>query len=269
MANIFDAGTKIVESWINDIKQKNINGVVPQSIFVPSKLIVFAWTYATYQTYELKNRLGSSIKFIECLESIFVNKLAQIALAIYYGYNDDDILKGKTFVSLDYSSKDERFFVDMQAYAHNKLINVSGTKKFAYPIANKHPNDGQLIIYIDGVRLVAQNRSIARLNIKDGMIKATILGYATKTDLKLNQDQSKFMGYSNMHTAFTGFDILKSVDDVTVTKKQYQVPEYVTELVCYDNIEQKLENIMNSIKASTETKPIVKIDYKSLFDGFI
>ena len=116
MGNIYDSGTNIVDSWIRDIKQKNINGVVPISLFIPSKLIVFAWTYANYQTYELKNRLGATIKFMECLESIFVNKLAQIALAMYYGYSDDDILKGNSFVGLDYTSKDERFFVDKQTF---------------------------------------------------------------------------------------------------------------------------------------------------------
>lgn len=270
MSNIFETNTSnIMNSWMRDIRLKNINNVQPISFFVSAKLIIFAWTYATYQTNELKNRLGSSVKFFDAVESIFCNKLAQIAMALYLGFTDDDIFDGKTFITLDPSSKDERFACADQLYYNDRLLTVSGTKKYLYPTIKKYTNDSQLFVYIDAVRYVSDSTPLPRLNIKDNFIKVTLIGCANKFDLRDNQDQSKFLGYSKSHTSFTGLNILKPVEGITFGTRQYIVPQYVKEIKCSNDLKIKLDNIIETIKSYSEVKPIQKIDYHKLFRGMI
>ena len=269
MANIFENRTAhVFERWVEDIKKKNVNETIPVSLIVPAKLIVFAWTYASYQTHELKNRFGS-INFVECLEDVFLNKIAQITLALYFGYNDDDILDGKTFVHLDPSAKDERIFIDMYLFQENKPIRVSGTKRFIYPTVEKNPTYGQLFVYIDASRLVSTQRALSRINIQNATLKSTIVGYATKGEIKTNQEQALLLKYSNKYSAFKGFETLKSINNLSYQEKRYGVPKYVEELKCHDNMECKMSEILTYIKNNTEMKPIVQIDYAKLFDGII
>lgn len=265
MPSIFENRTaQVFERWVNDIKQKNINGVKPISLIIPAKLIVFAWSYASYQTHELKNRFGS-INFVECLEDVFLNKIAQITLALHYGYSDDDILNGKSFVHLDPSAKDERVLIDMHMYNGNKPISVSGTKRFVYPSVERYPSYGQLFVYIDASRLVSAQRAITRINIQNATLKATIIGYASKSDIRTNQEQALLLKYSNKYSAFKGFNILKPISDLTYQNKQYAVPKYVEEIKCHDSMERKMNEILAYIKNNTEIKPIVQIDYEKLF----
>lgn len=258
-----------MNSWMHDIRLKNVNNVQPISFFVSAKLIIFAWTYATYQTSELKNRLGSSVKFFDTVEAIFCNKLAQIALAIYMGFTDDDIFDGKTFVTLDPSSKDERFSCSDQLYYNERLLTVSGTKKYLYPTIKKYTNDAQLFVYIDAVRYISDSTPLPRLNIKDNFIKVTLLGCANKFDLRDYQDQSKFLGYSKSHTSFVGLTILKPVENITYSNRHYIVPQYVKEIKCSNDLEAKLNSIVDTIKSYSEVKPIQKLDYHKLFNGMI
>ena len=269
MSSIFENRTaQVFERWVNDIKLKNVNNIKPISLIIPAKLIVFAWAYASYQTHELKNRFGS-INFVECLEDVFLNKIAQITLALHYGYSDDDILDGKSFVHLDPSAKDERVLIDMHMYHGNKPISISGTKRFVYPTVDKYPNYGQLFVYIDASRLVSSQRAITRINIQNATLKSTIIGYATKSDIRTNQEQALLLKYSNKYSAFKGFDILKPISDLTHPNKQYAVPKYVEEIKCYENMERKMNEILTYIKNNTEIKPIVQIDYEKLFSGII
>lgn len=269
MANIFENRTAhVFERWVEDIKQKNVNGTKPISLIVPAKLIVFAWAYASYQTHELKNRFGS-INFVECLEDVFLNKIAQITLALYFGFNDDEILDGKTFVHLDPSSKDERIAIDMYLFNGNKPIKVSGTKRFLYPTVDKYPDYGQLFVYIDATRLVSAQRAISRINIQNATLKATIIGYVNKSDVRAHQEQALLLKYSNRYSAFKGFDVLKPISDLTYKPKQFQVPKFVEELKCHDNMERKMSEILTYIKNNTEIKPIVQINYEKLFAGII
>lgn len=269
MPDIFANHIKnVFDNWTTDIREQNVNGVKPISLYIPAKLIVFAWSYATYQTYDLKNRLGN-LNFVTSLESIFINKIAQIAYALYCGYSDDDILTGKSFVDPNPESKDERFFVDTLLYNGNKPVVISGTKKFNYPFVKKNPNEGQLFIYVDAARYTYNKSYISRLNIQNNSLKVTLLGFANKTDIRLNQDQKKLLDYSNIYSAFTGFSILKSVDNVTYVKKQYVVPKFVNELICCGEIDKKLTDIVNYIKSVNDNKPIVKVNYSALFDPIL
>ncbi len=269
MSNLFEnRAARVFERWVDDIKLKNINGVKPISMIIPAKLIVFAWSYASYQTHELKSRFGA-INFVESLEKIFLNKLAQITLALYYGYSDDDILDGKSFVHLDPSTKDERVIVDMYMFHGNKPISVSGTKRFVYPTVDRHPMHGQLFVYIDASRFVSSQRAISRINIHNATIKATIIGYASKSDIKIYQEQALLLKYSNKYSAFKGFENLKSINDLSYQERLFVVPQYVQELKCHENIEQKINEILNYIKNNTEIKSIVQIDYEKLFSGVL
>lgn len=268
LGNIFNTRPETVhESWIKDIKKKNLNKTEPINIMIPAKLIVFAWSYSTYQTHELKSRYGN-INFVTCLEQVFMNKLAEIALALYFGYHDGDILDGNSFVRLDPSSSDERYVSTLQLYSGNKPISVSGAKKFLYPTIDKYPAFGQCFVYIDAARYRCGNEVLSRINIQNNSIKATIIGFASKTDLKANQEQNLLLEYSNKHSAFTGFELLKNVNLLIHNHKRYSVPKYVEELQCCD-LDEKLNTIITYIKNNTDSKPISYIDYASLFDPII
>ena len=268
MERVFNTRPEIVyESWVKDIKKKNLNKTEPINIMIPAKLIIFAWSYATYQTHELKSRYGN-INFITCLEQVFINKLSEIALALHFGYHDEDILTGNSFVRLDPSSSDERYTSTVQFYNGNKPISVSGTKKFLYPTIDKYPSFGQCFIYIDAVRYRCGNEIVSRLNIQNNSIKATIIGFASKTDLRANQEQNLLLEYSKTHSAFTGFEILRNIDALTHNNKRYSIPKYVDELKCCD-LDDKLNTIVSHIKNNTDSKPISYIDYSLLFDPII
>lgn len=269
MPNIFENHTKnVFDSWVIDIKQTNKNGVSPISIYVSAKLIVFAWAYATYQTYDLKNRIGN-INFTNCIESIFVNKISQIAFALYSGYSDDDIMLGKSFVDPNPESKDERYFINMYLYSGNKPLLISGTKKYNYPTVKKIPTEGQLIIYVDANRYTYNKSYISRLNIQNNGIKVTLLGYANKTDIRLNQDQKKLLEYSTTRSAYTGLSIVKDISSIDFVKKQFNPPDFSKELICCSDIDKKLNDIINYIKSVNDNKPIIKINYSELFDPII
>ena len=269
MSTIYDAHPEaIFTSWMKQIKKKNEYQSTPISIQVSAKLIVFAWTYATYQAHELKDRLGN-INIVDTTEQVFINKLAQIAIALNQGFTDDDILQGKTFVHLDPSSNDERYVINMSGYVKSKELSISGTKKFLYPVVPKNINNGHVFVYVDAVRMKSMHKTITRLNIVNGTIKVTLLGYATKTDIKQNLDQEMMLEYSNRYSAFAGLNLVRPIQDVVYAARQYNVPKYVEELQCYDDINSKIDNIVNYIKNATDVSPIIQIDYKALFDPII
>jgi hypothetical protein len=112
-------------------------------------------------------------------------------------------------------------------------------------------------------------KTITRLNIVNGSIKVTLLGYATKTDIRQNMNQEMMLEYSNRYSAFSGLNLVRPIDDVVYAARQYNVPKYVEELQCYDNINQKIDSIINYIKNATDVSPIVQIDYKALFDPIL
>ena len=269
MSTIFDSHPEnVFNTWMKYIKKKNEYSAAPISIMISAKLIVFAWTYATYQAHELKDRLGN-LNIVETTESIFINKLAQIAYAVYNNYSDEDILTGKSCVHLDPSSLDERYNVNMNVYAKGKPLVLSGTKKFLFPIVPKNCSSGYFFVYIDAVRLHSTQKTITRLNIANGHIKVTLLGYATKTDIKQNQEQEMMLEYSNKLTAFTGFHLIRPTQEVTYIPRTFNVPKYVEELQCYENIESKLETIIQYIKNSHNIQPITQINYAALFDDVL
>ena len=269
MSTIYDSHPeKIFTSWMQSIKKKNEYQTTPISIQVSAKLIIFAWSYATYQAHELKNRLGN-INIVETTEQIFVNKLAQIGMALYCGFTDDDIFQGKSFVHLDPSSNDERYAINMTAYMNGKPITISGTKKFLYPIVNKHTASGQIFIYVDAVRMKSLQRTITKLNIINGNVKVTILGYATKTDIKQNQSQDMLLEYSNRHSTFVGLNLIRPIEKFAYASKPFPIPKYVEELQCYPDVEQKIKNNTTYINNAVETKPMTQIDYSALFDPII
>ena len=210
-----------------------------------------------------------NINFVNCLESIFVNKVAQIAFALYNGYSDDDILDGQSFVDLSPEAKDERDFIEMNLHMGHKHILISGTKRFNYPTVKKNPTEGQLIVYVDANRYTYNKSYISRLNIQNNSLKVTILGYVTKTDIKLNQDQNKLLDYSTVKSAYIGLSLAKDFTSLSFYRDWCDVPEYVKELKCYSNIDQKLQDIINYLKSVNDNKPIVKIDYSALFDPII
>jgi hypothetical protein len=269
MSDIFANHVKnVFDNWVIDIKEKNVNGFKPVSLYVSAKLIVFAWAYATYQTHDLKNRLGN-INFVNCLESIFVNKIAQIAFALYHGYSDDDILDGNSFVNLFPEARDERDCVEMNLHNGHKPVVISGTKRFNYPTVKKNQIEGQLIVYVDANRYIYNKSYISRLNIQNNSLKVTILGYVTKTDIRLNQDQKKLLDYSTIKSAYTGLSLAKDFTTLSFYRDSCDVPEYVKELKCCTTIDKKLLDIVNYLKSVNDNKPIVKIDYSALFDPII
>jgi hypothetical protein len=269
LRNIFSQNIKqIFESWIADVKKANIYSTKPISLIIPAKLIVFAWDYATYQTHELKTRFNS-INFNTTIESIFLNKLAQITLAMHFGFLDDAIIAGKTFVGVDPSSKDERYFVDMLMYDNGKPVKITGTKKFIYPTVDKYPTSGQLFVYIDATRILSGDNIISRIAIQNNAIKATILGYVTKSDIKSHQNQSFLLDYSNKYSSFVGLNVTKPIDSLTFVHKQSIVPDYMKDLICYDNIEEKLSDIITQLKSNVDNTTIQTINYKDLFDPII
>ena len=259
---------QVFDSWVSDIKKKNEYGVLPINVVVSARLIVFAWAYASYQTYELKNRFGN-INFVSCLEQVFLNKIAQIALALHCGYKENDILSGNSFVHLDPSSHDERYNSNIKLLSGNKPIVISGTKKFLYPTVDRFPSYGQLFVYIDAARYRSGKEIISRITIKNNELKATILGYGMKTDIRTHQSQNKLLEYSNKHSAFTGFENLRNINDLTYPRQHFTVPKYVEEIKNSEQIESKLLDIVTYIKNNTDSKPIVQIDYPLLFDPII
>ena len=269
MSDIFANHVKdVFDNWVFDIKEKNVNGFKPVSLYVSAKLIIFAWLYATYQTHDLKNRLGN-INFVTCLESIFLNKIAQIAFALYNGYSDDEILSGHSCIDPHPEGKDERDFADMYIHSGHKSIIISGTKRFNYPTVKKNPTEGQLIVYIDANRYIYNKSYISRINIQNNSLKVTILGYVTKTDIRFNQDQKKLLDYSTVKTAYTGLSLAKDFTKLEFYRSEFTQPEYAKELACCTNIDKKLQDIISYLKSVNDNKPIVKVDYAALFDPIL
>jgi hypothetical protein len=257
----------ISDSWIKDIKKTNVHQNPPISIMLPAKLIIFAWAYATYQTHELKNRFGN-INFVECLEQIFLNKMAELTIALHMGYHDGDILSGQSFVRLDPSSFDERYNILLPALMKGKSVSVTGVKKFTYPTIERNPGTSHVFVYIDATRFRSGTQTISRINIQNGC-KATIIGYGSRTDLKTHQNQSMLASYSNKYSAFVGFDVLKPINEIDFSKRMFAVPKYVSEIACCDNMDTKINEIVTYLKNISDVKPIVQLDYAAIFDPII
>lgn len=265
--NILPIGTEMVAgAWTDSIKTSNRH--IQKQVIIPSKLIVFAFQYAKLQTAELRRHHGSAIHSDEALESIFVNKLAELGYALYLGYSTDSILNGKSTVSLQYKAKDERVFIqENYKSASGNPLSINGTKKFCYPIININSRKDHLIVYLDAV--FAENKKVSSLKICNGEIKATILGIADIASMNANQNKSVFMGYSNIYTAFTGFKKLRPamISGAKPLAVIQTIPSFVSSLIKYNKEKMSIEldeavEFSERALGATATK---EIDYEGLF----
>ena len=270
---ITNHATDIFTIWKNDICKLNHRQFNFVSINIPSRLIVFAWEYAKLQTAELKQRIGNSINYFACVESVFVNKLAEIGYVLYMGFSKEDILHGRSPVRLDYKGKDERFCIAGSIYKQNDLpLTISGSKRFCYPTIKRRSTAPQTIIYVDANPIVAENKNFSRINIVDNKIKITIIGIANVEDMNVFQDQKRFLGYSNAHTAFIGLKKLtpvsKSIADIDNTMF---IPSFVSSIASAtsNSINHIVQEINKEIVRATDVRPVGIIDYEKLFENVL
>lgn len=270
--NIYETLSKSVfDSWISDIRKSSLS-LVKGSIIIPEKLIVFAWKYASIQTYELKDRFGGSIHFINSVESIFINKLSELAYVIGLGYTETQILTGKSPVVLDPGSKDERVVIDSKYICANKeIFCISGSKKYTYPTVSKHLTTNQMIVYIDAIRISSFKRDYAHINFVDNKIKATVLGIADKNDIPSSIDQSKYLGYSNIYSSFVKFDRLLDIPAIIKKTHNQTIPEFVNYVykMKRDDVDSTMIEIKNSLNFAIENNSVSIIDYSKLFDPIL
>ena len=264
----------ITASQMSDQWKRSISKIdrgIQRSMFVPGKLIVFAYEYAIQQSNELKNRFGSSVNQEEANESIFVNKISEIGYAMMLGYTQDSILNGRSPVSLDYRAKDERVFIDAKyASDYKRKLLISGTKKFSFPVIHIKNVSDQAIIYVDA----EYNKTSDTSNIKidNGSIKVTAIGLATPDFLNENQSKRFYMGYSNIYTSLNCFVGLFPFPSTANGQIQTSVvPKHVVSIIKSNqqDIDIKLSEIQKFFSRSASVHVMKKIDYAALFAGFI
>lgn len=263
----------VFANWKGDIckLQKNTSQFI--SVNISSRLIVFAWEYAKHQASELKNRIGNSGNYFVCVENIFVNKLAELAYVLNMGFSKEDVLHGHSPVRLNYKGKDERFCIAGNDYIQNdKPLTIAGSKKFCYPTIRRRNQNPQLIIYIDAKPILGQAKDFARINIINNKIKVTMIGVAKAEDMNIYQDQKCFLGYSNVHTAFTGLRRLSPIAIQPVKDGDNSfIPTFVSSIATATNeeINKMVQSIHNEIVRATDIRPVGIIDYDALFNGFL
>lgn len=259
--------------WRNDIY--NLREHTPNfiSITIPSRLVVFAWEYAKNQSFELKKRIGNSMNYFSCIESIFVNKLAELAYVMNAGFSKEDILHGESPIHLNYRGKDERFCISGDQYFQGEVeVVIAGSKKYCYPTVKRYSSKPQSVIYIDAIPITNQSKDFSRINIVNNTIKVTLIGIAAPDDMNRYQDQRRFLGYSNVHTAFVGLQCLRPVIKQEHQKNESaSIPSFVSAIANATNndIIKSVQSIRDEIVRSTETKPVGIIDYDALFHGFL
>ena len=264
---------EILESWVVDIKKlKDCKDLTTQTVMIGPRLIVYAWTYANHQINEVKNRFGNSINMLYGMSNIFVNKVAEIAIVLNSGYTEEDIFNGNSPISHEYISKDERDFIEQECKdtAGNKIL-ISGYKKYTYPTVLNNNYDNQVIVYIDAKKLNTKEFHQSLIHIENNQIKVTILGVATKACILANRDQNKIQRYTNVYSAFTGFDQLVNVPKLIFACTQHDVPEYVETIANMStcDIENSVQDIAKQFSMQPEQKVVSKINYADLFDPIL
>ena len=270
---LINHATDVFATWKNDICNLNHRQTKFVSVNIPARLIVFAWEYAKLQASELKQRIGNSINYFSCVENIFVNKLAELGYVLYIGFSKEDILHGQSPVKLNYKGKDERFCIAGSCYKQNDLpLTISGAKRFCYPTIRRRSVSPQTIIYIDANPISIENKNFSRINIVNNTIKITIIGIANAEDMNLFQDQKRFLGYSNAHTAFTGLKNLTPVSKGSADLDAAMfIPSFVSSIAnaTNDSINKTVQNINKEITRATDVRPVGIIDYEKLFESVL
>lgn len=259
----------ISNRWTKDIKIAcGENDVMLFSSTIPCKSVLFAWNYAIQQAQDIKRRQSISYNFWATVESIFLNKLAEITFAFYLGYTEPQILSGKSPISLNGTSKNEINFVDAEIHSilEHKIL-LSGTKKFNYPTTLKRNTHDQVIVYIDAKPVNTRRSESSCINISPDGIKTTIIGLAEKETLNLHQDSTIYKQYSQTYTSFVGLNKLVSVPKVTWKSQNKEIIKVnLNENTNYSEEMQKIQSILLS---QFETPTVVTIDYNKLFENMI
>lgn len=263
----------IFNRWTQDIVSGLNHTAKPINIWLSSRAIVFAWDYAKLQALEIKNRVGNTFDYFAVIESVFINKIAEIAYARMVGYSEDAIFIGKSPVSLNYKGKDERVYIENASYYNGKYpILISGSKKYAYPIIKRRNSMSQAIIYVDASCKRTIDGAVSHIRIDDGKLKVTILGYVIPEDMNIYQDQKLLMGYSNAFTAFTGFRQLRILNEPSEKNQQQAfIPSYIRNIIndSANDIQEKILQIKKELMQESKEPTNTVIDYQKLFGKFV